>query len=708
MSKRKKTAAVIDSDSDESDSGSNLDEDLKALASKRKRSGSESQTKPAVQSGDKSSGETDATSESDDDWTMDGKKKKKKAKPISKKTQRKSVVESSSESESEGEIKSEPEEGEVSNSGEESEEENFDDGYDENLIGDEEDKQRLEDMTEKEREQELFNRMERRALLKTRFEIEKKLKQAKKLEQKKKKEKGSETPRHSSIIAMASSQSQRSKERRKDLDAKKDNKKLTAIQELKARREEKKNREEQLAKEKEENNKKQPLKASDIYSEDDDEEEEEEREEKEEKPRKPEIKDKRRSDDSDSDSSSSSSSSSSSYRSNSSSSESRVRSKKKLVPISSKTELSKVRISRNKLEKWCHMPFFKKAVTGCFVRIGIGHHEGRPVYRCAEIIDVVETAKIYQLGTTRTNKGIKLRYGGSERVYRLEFVSNQDFTDSEFFKWKETMMTQGYTLPTTDEVQRKLKDLQDAHQYKFKDDDVDNIVAEKQRFKKNPHNYAIKKTQLLKSREMADLVGDHEKSQKLQAELDELEERADQLDRQRTQTINSISYINQRNRMRNQIEKEEALKVEYETMKGAVADPFTRRHSRPTLVTKATPKPVAPLAVDENLRKKMEEERKQFVEASIGQNIAVLKSAEKNRQENDVNVNTSVNKSKVLEKQMSDDPFMDHDFDIKIDMDLPISSAPVVLPNRPQPHLRPGAPKRSLNLDDYKKRKGLI
>ena len=58
--------------------------------------------------------------------------------------------------------------GEVSSSAEESEEEKFHDGYDENLIGDEEDKQRLEDMTEKEREQELFDRMERRALLKTR------------------------------------------------------------------------------------------------------------------------------------------------------------------------------------------------------------------------------------------------------------------------------------------------------------------------------------------------------------------------------------------------------------------------------------------------------------------------------------------------------------------------------------------------------------
>lgn len=58
--------------------------------------------------------------------------------------------------------------GEVSDSGEDSGEEQFYDGYDENLIRDEEDKQRLELMTEKEREQELFDRMERRALLKTR------------------------------------------------------------------------------------------------------------------------------------------------------------------------------------------------------------------------------------------------------------------------------------------------------------------------------------------------------------------------------------------------------------------------------------------------------------------------------------------------------------------------------------------------------------
>ena len=31
--------------------------------------------------------------------------------------------------------------------------------------------------------------------------------------------------------------------------------------------------------------------------------------------------------------------------------------------------------------RWVHMPFFADTITGCFVRIGIGAHEGRMVYR---------------------------------------------------------------------------------------------------------------------------------------------------------------------------------------------------------------------------------------------------------------------------------------------------------------------------------------
>ena len=47
--------------------------------------------------------------------------------------------------------------------------EEFHDGYGEDLIGDEEDRKRLQQMTEKEREQEIFNRFQKREILKTRF-----------------------------------------------------------------------------------------------------------------------------------------------------------------------------------------------------------------------------------------------------------------------------------------------------------------------------------------------------------------------------------------------------------------------------------------------------------------------------------------------------------------------------------------------------------
>jgi RNA polymerase-associated protein RTF1 len=78
------------------------------------------------------------------------------------------------------------EEGEVDDdedAGHDDDEDEFNDGYDENLMGDDDDQQRLALMTEKEREQELFNRSEKREVLKTRFEIEKKLRLAKKKEQ---------------------------------------------------------------------------------------------------------------------------------------------------------------------------------------------------------------------------------------------------------------------------------------------------------------------------------------------------------------------------------------------------------------------------------------------------------------------------------------------------------------------------------------------
>lgn len=91
------------------------------------------------------------------------------------------------------------------------------------------------------------------------------------------------------------------------------------------------------------------------------------------------------------------------------------------------------------MEKFLHLPYFDRLVANCFVRIMIGKDKisNQPVHQCAEIVGVVETNDIYSLGNYSTNKGLMLRPGPSNRVFRLEFVSNEDFTDSEFQKWRE-------------------------------------------------------------------------------------------------------------------------------------------------------------------------------------------------------------------------------------------------------------------------------
>jgi len=139
--------------------------------------------------------------------------------------------------------------------------------------------------------------------------------------------------------------------------------------------------------------------------------------------------------------------------------------------------------------------------------------------------------KVYSLGTTRTNRGLRLKHGTHERVFRLEFISNQDFTESEFNKWNEVCQQGHVQMPTIDLIATKQTDIKKALNYEFKDEDVDKIVEEKNRFRNRPTNYAMKKTCLMKERDAAMLRGDYDIAQDLGQQIDELENRASELDK---------------------------------------------------------------------------------------------------------------------------------------------------------------------------------
>lgn len=69
------------------------------------------------------------------------------------------------------------------------------------------------------------------------------------------------------------------------------------------------------------------------------------------------------------------------------------------------------------------------------------------------------------------------RHGTNEKIFRLEFISNQEFTESEFIKWKELCRTNRILLPTLEDLENKIKDIKAALAYQFKEEDVEKVKS---------------------------------------------------------------------------------------------------------------------------------------------------------------------------------------------------------------------------------------
>ncbi|TMW46675.1 hypothetical protein DOY81_008245, partial [Sarcophaga bullata] len=725
MGKRRKNT-LVELDSSDSESASNIDTELLTMVKKRKKKVSNAQKLPAF-SGSSDSEATSENAENINDRNKNIHMNENSTIPVNE-------HEDGEVSDSEDEVKkyksetSDNNEIESCTSSETSSDSEFDDGYDENLMGDEADRKRLSCLSEKERETEIFKRIEQRDIMRTRWEIEKKLKLARKSEkakikpkrEAKVKEKGkkkkskSVVPTESEILEenkneIPKSQTledtepllpsgtstsielsrttagddqinatseyfdhkERSKERKKNVEMNRtDDKRSNAMALLKAKREGKAKREEEEAKrqaQKEREDEKDELesvtggksivklKASEIYSDDSGSSEWEEDIEKPTTKQTP---------------------------SNSSkcSSESEDDDLVEKLPrfINSREELNKIRLSRFKMERFINLPIFERTVLNCFVRISIGNNGQKPVYRVAEIVGVVETAKIYNLGKTRTNKGLRLKHGNQERVFRLEFISNQEFTENEFIKWREICIQQNIQMPYSSLIEKKLADIKEALNYEFKDEDVDKIIEEKNRFRNRPTNYAMKKTCLMKERDAAMLRGDYELSQDLSQQIEELESRASELDKRRSSSISLISYINDRNRKRNVEDAEKAILEEARANKGLrISDPFTRRITQPRMGFKQP-----------NDKKVLEDANEKLC----------TDSHEKHKFEHIESISKTNDKNYNL--------YSLHDFDIDLDVAVPVNTVNN-LP-KPVPKISETATKRSLNLEDYKKKRGLI
>ncbi|VDO22868.1 unnamed protein product [Haemonchus placei] len=297
---------------------------------------------------------------------------------------------------------------------------------DDDLFADEEDRRQVMSMNEKDREQEIFNRMEQQEMRRTRYPSRSK-------DQSGSKSKGA---------AQSESESEADMKFHRPSEIHKKATQKNAMADLLAKRKDKENKAAKKA----------ALSIDAVFGKDD------------------------------SDGSSSSSSSSSSTASSRSSSressprrdaESEDEEEKKAVETVA--ELSRARISRYKIAKIVYAPFFAKTVIGCFVRIGLGSYGGKSKYRLSQIVDVVEMNKVYTFENLKTNKGLKLKYGTDERVFRIEFVSNAQFGEEEFSEWRTVTKEECGSLPTMDHIEKKELDIRKAMNFNYTDEVIEYV-----------------------------------------------------------------------------------------------------------------------------------------------------------------------------------------------------------------------------------------
>jgi len=574
------------------------------------------------------------------------------------------------------------------------EQEEFDDGLDEDLIGDNEDRNMLENLSEMQREQELFRRAEKREELKKRYEIAQKLKLNQKEKSKSPTKEKSEGELSSDSDSEHFKRSIEIEGRKKGYEVKHATK-FNALNQLKAKRDEKekkdkerKEKESKVKRKKQDSSSsnsdleklsskrsKKKSKGAQIYSSDSDSAQEARRR--------------------------SSSSSSSSSRSSSSSTERekpKTKEIKALKPIESIEDLEKIRLSRFKLDKFVHLPCFEKTVIGCFVKVSIGNNPGTggSTYRAAEIVGVVETAKIYDVmkGSNRSNVGLRLKLGRSTRVFRAQFVSNQPFTESEFLKWKKTCEDENVDLPLFKQVEERMKAIEFAMNYRFSNTDVNKILQKKEQFSKGPRNLAVKKVQLMKDKVNAEHEGRTSDVNEIMQKLADLEERAEKKNQQRVGDLSNISYINDRNRKANVARAEKGIREEQERVKqeGKVDDPFTRRKTRPVL---SMPKKDEEPIMTSQLLMEMEKQNKVDNSVEEKENMEEAEKAAKGG-------GTASGPQNIFDA---------HDFDIDVNiggMDTSETFPSIAVKPAVASLVEKGPAKRRIKLEDYKKRKGII
>ena len=448
--------------------------------------------------------------------------------------------------------------------------EKFPDGYDKDCIGDDDDRQKLNDMPEIERESELYRRMELREELQTKAKIQKKLKRKRKqrrrkrreLQLQKKRAKGmklSDDSDDSDIIkkkkvapkrAQVSSSSSSSEA---DSDSSYEGALTTEQKKKKARTKALKN----LKKSQKKKTKK--LEAQKLHKKQLDVDEE--------------------------------FGTSSTESKKSSSDEGELSASDHDDPddraVQNADEINIAKLSRFRCEQWCHNPWFRDLICGMYVRVGLGINKetGRETYRCAKILSTLTTLKHYELGNTRTNLAANVQIGTKEKGYRLNYLSNQPISESEFYYYKSQCEKEQISLPNYKKLKAKAQEIEDYKKKELSAAEFDKMIKTKKAFQLKPTSFARDKSELKMAIRAAEENSRPVEAQRMREKLARLENESIQRDETRVSELKNIEKINKavENHNKQGIQAVRAANEKHRL--STTANPFSRRRTLPIMST---------------------------------------------------------------------------------------------------------------------------
>eukprot|EP01135_Chromosphaera_perkinsii_P005372 Nk52_evm53s343 gene=Nk52_evmTU53s343 len=630
---------AIDSDSDDMEDGDLEEEIMKSLGGEKNPSRSAKNKRSAWGDSD-----SDSESDGDEEWTAEGgsaasKKKGKdtgKGKKGKKRTRTLSSDEDWFSSDDDGEAPKLSDD----NLSSESEEE-FVDEYGDDLMGDAEDRRKLLQMSEMDREAILYKRGVERENKREIFAMKRQLKLAKKQQEKQKSRQQKKETRKGEVKESG----------RKDVRAKK-TRKTTAIDELKARRKENED------KKKVQTSRKTRSAAAEAFESDDD------KQETTWTPGQDEDKQ--------------------TYADTSAGYD------KEGDLEADIDDLDDIRLSRHRVEKWVHQPFFEDIVVGCLVKVVVHQNQ----YKVAEISEVYEGTKVYELtNNTKTSKLLRLKLGKDSKSFKISYLSNRPFEQQEVNSWKDVMAQAGVPLFTKKVCERKRADIKKGMNYKYSDEDILRIVAAKKRYRE-VKNFVTERTRLLREISLLQEKGDKRGAEKIMQQLAEIKIKSEKHNENRVKELGNIVDINRRNRYRNKTE--DAVKNKEEADDEDEYDPFERRKCRPLLVQQEATsprldgegnalKPVSPMKLKSSPSAKPKAGK--FLGVPDLTNVAKI-------------------------KKPGDELFEAHDFDLEIEVSLskhvkPIASLSTKLSQKAV-STTPLLKTPMLSLSAYKKKRGLI